>query len=291
MDQQSPLPVSRRGFLKLAAAGAGGVALAGIVVQPGAARSHEGLPAEEHWTLLYDAAKCTGCKECELACKSYNHLPDDASDDLSGNTFTLIKQYRSPDGSETGFRKYQCMHCLEPACAASCPVAALHKHANGPVVYDAYKCIGCRYCMQACPFGVPRYDWSLAYPLIRKCELCYLRENGPACAQACPKDALLFGPRGVLLEIAHSRIDVNPDKYFEERVYGETEAGGTSVLILSAIAFEKIGLPTLDGTPLPARTQWALGIVPAIFFGVGGIMSTIYKRTQKRAQAGQEATA
>jgi formate dehydrogenase iron-sulfur subunit len=218
-----------------------------------------------------------------VACKHYNKLPDENVNDLSGNTFTIIKLYQSEDGSQKSFRKYQCMHCVDPACAASCPVGALHKLENGPVVYDAYKCIGCRYCMQACAFGVPRYDWSLAYPLIRKCEMCYHRENGPACADICPKQALIFGRRGDLLEIAKMRIAVNPGKYFEERVYGEFEGGGTSMLILSGVPFEAIGLPTMDTKPLPDRTEWALNIVPVIFFGVGGAMSAVYQRTKGKA--------
>jgi formate dehydrogenase iron-sulfur subunit len=234
--------------------------------------------------LLYDATQCSGCRECETACKSYNKLPEENVDDLSGNTFTLIKLYQSDDGKQKSFRKYQCMHCVDPACAASCPVSALHKLENGPVVYDAYKCIGCRYCMQACAFGVPRYDWSLAYPFIRKCEMCYHRETGPACAEICPKQALTFGKRGDLLEIAKTRIAVNPGKYFEDRVYGEFEGGGTSVLILSAIPFEAIGLPALDAKPLPDRTQWALNIVPLIFFGVGGAMSAVYQHTKRVTQ-------
>ena len=286
MDKNTNL--SRRDVLKLAGAGMGSLAMA--LANSGLVKASSGdiLPIEEHWALLYDATQCSGCRECERACKRYNELPDDDAQDLNGNTFTIIKLYQSKDGSKKSFRKYQCMHCVEPACAASCPVGALHKLENGPVVYDAYKCIGCRYCMQACAFGIPRYDWSLAYPFIRKCEMCYHRENGPACAEICPKQALTFGKRGDLLDVAHKRISANPGKYFEDRVYGESDGGGTSVLILSAVAFEKIGLPTLDNRPLPDRTQWALNIVPVIFFGVGGVMSAVYQRTKKDAPVQEE---
>jgi len=282
MEKRSNFNLSRRDFLKIAGAGMGGLmAVAGTAEQAFASSSEE-LPLEEQWALLYDATMCSGCRECETACKHYNNLPEEDVDDLSGNTFTLIKLYESEDGSQKSFRKYQCMHCVDPACAASCPVGALHKLENGPVVYDQYKCIGCRYCMQACAFGIPRYDWSLAYPFIRKCEMCNHREAGPACAEICPKQALTFGKRGDLLEIAKVRIAINPGKYYEDRVYGEFKGGGTSVLILSAVGFESIGLPALDNKPLPDRTQWALNIVPAIFFGVGGIMSAIYQRTKNK---------
>ncbi|MBI5946039.1 MAG: 4Fe-4S dicluster domain-containing protein [Chloroflexi bacterium] len=285
---QNKSNLSRREFLKIAGAGLGSLALTANACVSAGASSNEELPLEEHWALLYDATQCSGCRECERACKAYNKLPEENVDDLSGNTFTLIKLYQSEDGAQKSFRKYQCMHCVDPACAASCPVGALHKIENGPVVYDAYKCIGCRYCMQACAFGVPRYDWSLAYPFIRKCEMCYHREAGPACADICPKQALLFGRRGDLLEIAKMRISVNPGKYFEDRVYGEFEGGGTSVLILSGVPFEAIGLPGLDPQPLPDRTQWALNIVPAIFFGVGGAMSAVYQRTKNKTSTPEE---
>jgi len=275
--------VSRRDFLKITGAGLGSMISAGMAVKQAFASTGEELPLEEHWALLYDATKCSGCQECETACKKYNQLPEEDVDDLSGNTFTLIKLYESEDGSQQSFRKYQCMQCVDPACAASCPVGALHKLENGPVVYDQYKCIGCRYCMQACAFGIPRYDWTLAYPFVRKCEMCYHREAGPACAEICPKQALLFGKRGDLLEIAKTRIAVNPGKYFEDRVYGEFEGGGTSVLMLSAVPFEMLGLPTMDNKPLPDRTQWALNIVPVIFFGVGGAMHGIYEHSKRKA--------
>lgn len=281
--------LSRRDFLKIAGSGLGGLALAANAFEQVYASSGEELPLSEHWTLLYDATKCSGCRECETACKNYNKLPEEDVDDLSGNTFTMIKLYQSEDGSQQSFRKYQCMHCVDPACAASCPVSALHKLENGPVVYDEYKCIGCRYCMQACAFGIPRYDWSLSYPFIRKCEMCYHREAGPACAEICPKQALLFGKRGDLLEIAKTRIAVNPGKYYEDRVYGEFEGGGTSVLMLSAVPFEELGLPAMNSKPLPDRTQWALNIVPVIFFGVGGVMSAIYQRNKKQASKQEEA--
>jgi formate dehydrogenase iron-sulfur subunit len=285
MDAKADKSLSRRDFLRLAGTGVGGLMLSSIAAEPVQAASGGELPIDEHKALLYDATRCIGCKVCENACRSYNQLPDEQADELTGNNFTVVKRYASEDGAEVSYRKYQCMHCVEPACASACPVAALHKLEDGPVVYDSHKCIGCRYCMQACAFGIPRYDWSLAYPLIRKCELCYNRESGPACSESCPRQALIFGKRGELLEIAQSRIAADPGKYFEDRVYGEYEAGGTSVLILSALAFEKLGLPALDSKPIPDRTRWALNIVPLIFFGVGGTMVAAYQRSKPRKEA------
>lgn len=288
MDTKAHKQFSRRDFLKVIGTALGGIALAAGELGQASASSENELPLDEHWSLLYDATLCTGCKECEKACKRYNKLPPENAQDLSGNTFTLIKQYQSPDGLQQSFRKYQCMHCVDPACATACPVGALHKLGNGPVVYDGYKCIGCRYCMQACAYGIPRYDWSLAYPFIRKCELCYQREDGPACAEVCPTQALIFGKRGTLLQMAKTRIAENPGKYFEERVYGEFEAGGTSVLFLSAVPFTAVGLPALDQRSVPDRTQWALNIVPLIFFGVGGLASAVHQYTHKKVEGQTE---
>ncbi|MBT3321086.1 MAG: 4Fe-4S binding protein [Anaerolineae bacterium] len=183
---------------------------------------------------------------------------------------------------ESSFRKYQCMHCVEPACVASCPVAALHKLPDGPVAYDGYKCIGCRYCMQACPYGVPAYDWSEAYPLIAKCDLCYDRHDGPACASACTPGGVISGTRGELLAIAKQRIADNPGKYYEDRVFGEYEGGGTSVLILTPVAFDKIGLPPLDDTILSDATWPWLKAVPGIVVGVGGLLTGIYNKTKDK---------
>jgi len=273
--------LSRRDFLKVAGAVAGSLTAAGTLTQVGLASSGGGdIPLEDQKALLYDATYCVGCKECEVACKEDNHLKEEDVDDLSGNTFTLIKLYQSEDGSEESFRKYQCMHCVDPACVASCPVGALEKSDEGPVLYEAIKCIGCRYCMQACPYGVPAYDWSEPYPLIAKCDLCFDRHDGPACALACAPGALISGTRGELLEIAKERIKANPGKYYEDRVFGEHDGGGTSVLILSAVAFEDIGLPPLSEESIPHHVHPATKAVPYIFGGAAGLMTAAYMATK-----------
>jgi len=274
--------VSRRDVLKLAGAGVGGTLLQPVRSASASSQVH----AEEHASMLYDATRCVGCKSCEAACKEWNRLPVEMTppQDLSGTTFTLIKLHEDVNNSEEVFRKYQCMHCLYPACATVCPVGALYKLDWGPVVYDEARCIGCRYCMAACPFGIPRYDWSQAIPLVRKCTFCVGREGGAACAEACPTGALVYGKRSEVLEIAQARIAENPGQYAEDRVYGEEEVGGTSVLYLSPVSFDQVGLPELDTRPLPTRAAWALQIVPGIIVGVGGLMSAIYWLTKRRMQ-------
>ncbi|MEW5946168.1 MAG: 4Fe-4S dicluster domain-containing protein, partial [bacterium] len=189
--------------------------------------------------ILTDVTKCIGCEKCVEACKTANNLgPDvplrDANPDgLSATRWTSII---SMPGKR--YVRKHCRHCLEPACVSACPVGALRKTKEGPVIYDAGRCIGCRYCMMACPYGVPRYDWASAVPYVRKCVMCYprLREGlQPACTEACPREATVFGSRDDLIEEARGRIRDNPGRYIK-RVFGERDVGGTSVLYVSDIA-------------------------------------------------------
>ena len=274
--------ISRKDFLKVAGAVAGGITAASALTQVGLASSGGGdTHTENHKALLYDATYCVGCRECEIACKEDNNLKEEDVDDLAGHTWTLIKLYESKDGTEESFRKYQCMHCVDPACVTSCPVGALEKSDEGPVLYESIKCIGCRYCMQACPYGVPAYDWADPYPLIAKCDLCFDRHTGDtACSAACAPGALISGTRGELLEIAKERIKANPGKYYEDRVFGEHDGGGTSVLILSGVSFENIGLPPLSEKPIPEYIHSATKNIPFIFAGAASLMTAAYIATR-----------
>jgi formate dehydrogenase iron-sulfur subunit len=153
--------------------------------------------------ILIDTTRCVGCRSCQVSCKEWNDLPAESTtlprDDLglqnpatvSAKTLTLVTYHEIADESAPGglkyiFTKRQCMHCDDPACASACPVTALHKTSNGPVAYDGDKCIGCRYCMWACPFGAPTAQWDSLAPKIRKCTMCYDR-NQPACSCNCER--------------------------------------------------------------------------------------------------------
>lgn len=239
--------------------------------------------------FLIDTTKCTGCRGCQVACKQWNQLKAEKTVFFSGEgyqnppqmsefTFTRVKfkDYEKHGQNEFAFYKEMCMHCNDPACASVCPVGAFHKTAEGPVVYDSKKCIGCRFCMVACPFGVPKYEWSKAFPLVKKCTGCYSRvKNGlePACATACPT-AITYGSRAEMLKEAGRRLAAKPERYYKT-IYGKEEAGGTSVLYLTQQPLDELGFKPVTKRPLPSYTWQALRLVPGIFLTVGGALSAI----------------
>jgi formate dehydrogenase iron-sulfur subunit len=244
--------------------------------------------------ILTDVTRCIGCEECVAACKKTNQTGKDRPwrwqrnvQDLSASRWTTIKRF-----SGDHYVRQQCRHCLEPACASACPVGALHKMEDGAVVYDSNVCMGCRYCMMACPFGIPRYLWSAPVPYVRKCILCHDKIadgelDQPACTSACPAEATIYGPRDALLEEARKRIRDNPGRYID-KIWGEHEVGGTSVLYISDIPLDFLGWKKdLGQDPLPAKTWAALRQVPYVFGGVGiGMVGLhwIIGRRQKLAQ-------
>jgi formate dehydrogenase iron-sulfur subunit len=243
--------------------------------------------------ILTDTTLCTGCERCVEACKQENNLGKDLPrrwkreiDDLSSTRFTTIVRR---EGNR--FVRRFCRHCNEPACVSACIVGALTKTEEGPVVYDSDKCIGCRYCMMACPYGIPRYDWEKTTPFVRKCTMCYPRlQEGrePACVEICPEKATIFGTREELLRIAHDRIEENPDRYIN-KVFGETEIGGTSVLYISDIPLDFLAYkPDLGDQPLPQLTWAALSKVPPIVVGMGGLMTGIYWIIHRRMTIADE---
>ncbi len=216
------------------------------------------LPPDRWYGMLYDATRCIGCKSCMVACKKANGLPPeldkdgiyDEPMDLSAKTKTIIKLYKQDNNSS--FVKRQCMHCVDPACVSACPVVAMTKDDKTGIVYwRANRCIGCRYCMVACPFEIPKFEWDKPFPKIVKCDMCwdsYLKYKGTtACADVCPTGAVVFGYRNELLEEARRRIKREPNRY-SHHIYGEKEAGGTGVLYLTGpqVSFEKLGLPSIS---------------------------------------------
>jgi formate dehydrogenase iron-sulfur subunit len=274
-------------------------------------------------TTLVDITKCIGCRACQVACKQWNDRDGEETEldfnlgfqnpaTLSANTLTLITFHELPDEKAPGglhylFTMRRCLHCLEPACASACPTTALDRRFDGPVIYDANKCIGCRYCIWACPWGVPTAEWDSLAPKIQKCTHCAdrsdqpvpLARNGqaltleesklyrenvvtPVCVKACPADCLSFGTRDEILQEAHNRISSHPEKYVDH-IYGEKEAGGTSVSYLSSVPFEKLGFPDVGTEAYPARSKLALHAVPPAVLAVGTLLGGAYSFLKRRA--------
>ena len=238
--------------------------------------------------ILTDVTKCIGCSKCVTACKAANDLPPDkprrwqAGDGLSAANWTSILRLK-----DNHYVRKQCRHCVDPACASACPVGALHKTPEGPVVYDNDKCMGCRYCMMACPYGIPRYDWDEAVPYVRKCIMCADRVKAgkqPACTEACPTGATIFGEREELIKEARRRLAAEPGKYIQ-KIYGEKEVGGTGVLYISDIDLGVLSNgKELPEKPLPETTKAAMGAVPVVFVGMGVFLTSlrwVIKRRQK----------
>lgn len=278
---------------------------------------------------LIDTTKCIGCRSCQVTCKQWNQLPAEKTVApeaglglqnpklLSAKTLCVIQQHevsddKAPGGIRSVFAKRQCMHCDEPACAAACPVTAMHKTDEGPVAYDPNKCIGCRYCLWACPWGVPTAEWDKLNPKISKCDMCYSRLNQqaptatngvalspdvrldyasksavPSCVKQCPAGALKFGDREALLAEARDRMKKNPGKYVDH-IYGEHEAGGTGMLYMASVPFAELGFPEVKKKSYVAPAAAALSAVPPAVIGVGaalGGITMIAKRREEVAKA------
>jgi len=236
--------------------------------------------------LLIDITKCIGCGECARACAVANHLPQEEAHELSATHYTVVKSYNN---DQTYVRR-MCMHCNKPTCVSACLVGAFKKTETGAVLYDESKCIGCRYCIQACPFEIPRYEWTSLSPRIQKCRMCYERVAAggqTACTDACPTGATTFGPREELIKEARKRIDENPGQYVNY-IYGLQEAGGTSVLYISNVPFDQLGLPmNVPKEPIPELSWRVLSQIPKYSVAAGVVLFGIHWITARRAEVAQ----
>lgn len=278
------MSINRRNFFKV-------LGVTGLTLATGSALKAKTASPEsekEFSGILFDSTRCLGCQSCEKACAKVNNLPKPTEKPEVGviretneTRRTVINTYNTSKG-EFSIKK-QCMHCNEPACAAACLTQAMYKTKEGPVIWRADKCMGCRYCMVSCPFDVPKFEYHSSNPQIVKCTMCYdrlLEGKIPACVYACTGDALHFGTRKELIKEARRRIQENPDDY-EDHIYGEHEAGGTSFLYLTAGPINELGFRnTLQNSSYPSLTKGFLYSVPTIFVLWPSILLGIYEATK-----------
>ncbi|MBS4025760.1 MAG: 4Fe-4S dicluster domain-containing protein [Clostridia bacterium] len=277
------LELTRRNFVKLT--GIIGLTAATASVSK-IAQGEEKINPETSKGMLIDISKCIGCKMCVTACQNKNGFPENPqATDLSPESWTYVKPVNINKGSEELQRnvKQQCLHCVNPSCASACLVGALVKTNEGAVNYEAWRCIGCRYCMIACPFNIPRYQWDKLNPFITKCLLCYdklLENEQPACASQCPVKAITFGNRVELISYAEKLIKEIPDKYVPH-IYGKSEVGGTAIMYIADIPFADLNFKMdLGTTPKSDYTDNVLAKVPAVAGGLGTILTLSYFLTR-----------
>ncbi len=284
------MAITRRNLLKASVCG-GTLLACGSSAQ--AARRVEMAPGA--LGMLYDSTLCIGCQVCMVGCKKANNMKPDPADnnpswdnprDLSSRTLTVIKKFeegsgRRPNQEKDGFAyiKQNCMHCADPSCVSACPVSALTKdNKTGIVSYNKKACIGCRYCQISCPYNIPKFQWDNPLPQIVKCQLCsHLIAKGgiAACCAACPTGASLFGPVELLQQEAKKRLLYTPGEVYEfplhdistgktvshqsaqyiDHIYGEKELGGSQVMMLSAVDFQKLGMTKLPDESYASITE------------------------------------
>ena len=300
------MSITRRKFMGWLGAAAAGTAL-GKTADAASNKHFTGYA--DSIGVLFDNTRCIGCRKCEEGCNTVNQLPapEKPFDDLSllgtrrrttAKAYTIVNRYDAVSQVDVKgplYRKVQCNHCLEPACASACFVRAFTKTATGAVIYDSSVCVGCRYCIIACPFEIPAFEYHNAFtPRIMKCTLCYPRISKgllPGCVEACPTEALTYGKRADLLALARQRIQNYPDRYVDH-IYGENEMGGTSWLYVTGVPYQAIGMrEDLGNTPAPKLTAGALSGVPVVVGLWPVLLTGIYamsKRKEKIAAQEQE---
>jgi Fe-S-cluster-containing dehydrogenase component len=316
--------ISRRDFFKVSAAG-GAMAAAALAPASATAReTNARLP--EAVGILYDATVCVGCKACMVACKEYNHLPAERSAstrlwddprDLSAKTYNIVKLYKNGTGrikdqEQDGYsfiRRF-CMHCVDPSCVSACPVGALYKDPqSGIVQYNKDNCIGCRYCQIACPYNIPKFEWDTAFPQIRKCQMCAHRIAAgeyPACCEFCPNGGSVFGDVRDLLKEAKRRLALKPGEIgayplhrvdvgemrfrvvtpYQNHIFGEKDGGGTQVIMLAGVPFQRLGLPMLPESSQASHSETLMHTLYKGMIGpyavLGVLFYLVFRHTTKK---------
>lgn len=297
---------NRRDFLKKTAAASIG---ASVISQQTVKAAPTNILSPDRMGVLVDTTVCVGCRNCEWACKDAHNLP--AGDLESYEDRKILETKRRPDhtaltivneyfpGKHSKLPvdvKFQCMHCDHPACVSACIVGAFSKQENGSVIWDSDMCIGCRYCMVACPFQIPAFEFDKAiHPMIMKCDFCYERTTKgqlPACVDICPVEALTYGQRTELIRVARDKIKRNPDRYIDH-IFGENEVGGTSWLYLASKDFSELDFPKLGKNPAPGVSEsiqhgiFAYFVPPVSLYALLGGIMWITKRRKELEEEGK----
>lgn len=282
---------SRRSFLKTMASVGTVAAVSGTTK----AVASDSILSPDRMGVLVDTTLCIGCRNCEWACKDAHGIETDSIETYhdrsvfgeyrrpTPDAFTVVNEFENPDNENLPIDvKENCKHCNYPSCKSACIVGAFSKLDNGSVVWDGSKCIGCRYCMVACPFQIPTFEYDKAIqPNIRKCDFCYERTAEgklPACVEICPVETMIYGPINEIISIAHERIKRNPDKYVNH-IYGLEEVGGTSWMYLTSVDHLKLKFIDHGKNPVPGTVEsiqhgiFAYFVPPvALYAWLGGIM-------------------
>jgi formate dehydrogenase iron-sulfur subunit len=284
--EKPPAKINRRRFLKL---------IAGAPVAAALGSASVAAADRLRYGKLVDSVRCIGCKRCMSACKRWNNLRverdelvSDRETDLTANNWTVVNLLTdSKNLTRKTYMHWACQHCIQPACVGACPVTAITKLPTGPVVINEKKCVGCRYCFQACPYKVPRFDF--AKRITRKCHMCYnrtplLNYMKPACVAACPVGALHFDYKHEIIAEAKLRVQRRGGASY---IMGLTEAGGTDMLTILPTKPQNLRL-VVPPKKIINHNLDKLRIAGAGFMGASALVGLMYLYAFLTREGGQE---
>lgn len=207
--------------------------------------------------ILFDPTRCIGCRACQVACKQWNELEGEVTNNrgsyenppaLSPHTWIKL-EWRETERSgkiEWLYTLRVCLHCADAACEGACPAEAIFHTEEGFVVINQELCTGCGLCVEVCPFDVPRLS-NEENAIATKCDGCISRQAEgvvPACVNACPTYALMFGNRDELVTDASERIEeLKANGHNNAYLYGENELGGLNVIVVLDDSPSFYGMP------------------------------------------------